>query len=100
MKTARAHNDQLTGRIDIPVTRLDVERDPRDAYNYLMSTLLRQMSEFEVNRELRRGTIEIRCKKHPQYRAKGKPRGKCVGCWTVWWDKTRRADLAAGPART
>jgi hypothetical protein len=26
-----------------------------------------------------------RCKSHPRYRAKGKPRLACEGCWWLWF---------------
>ncbi len=27
---------------------------------------------------------QYRCKTHPRYQAKGKPRSTCEGCWRLW----------------
>lgn len=42
--------------------------------------------------------MNLKCKKHPRYQAKRKPRCVCYACWCMWFDwghKGYRVD--AGP---
>lgn len=37
-------------------------------------------------------TIEMKCKKHPKYKAERQPGTACQGCWDIWEERPRHED--------